>query len=387
MRYLIAAGIIMIGAVIPLLLSTYASADALADRQIQLSSAAAGATSVTYNVKFTPTTAAGAVVIDFCSNSPVIGDTCTDPTADGFSVTSAASTTTNFTDVTGTGHQIVIAGTMAAGTPVAVVVTGITNPTTAGPLYARMVTYDTKADAANYVTTNDATQDTGYADQGGVALTILNNVNVSGRVLETMTFCVAGEDTSNAGVTSIAATCAPAFGNLNLPAPTLKLGEGNPKALSASAVSTGDIYTQISTNASSGAVVYLKGGKAGCGGLTRAGALGACDIKPATAGITSGNALFGVKTSAPFATADYTNAMGTLEPAGGSVYNNTNFTLGYVSGDATGTTSTYGDPFLDTSGGPIDNQNMKLTFGASISNNTPAGTYSTDLSLIAVGKF
>ena len=30
---------------------------------------------------------------------------------------------------------------------------------------------------------------------------------------------------------------------------------------------------------------------------------------------------------------------------------------------------------------------MALTFGASSSNNTPAGTYSADLSLIASGKF
>jgi hypothetical protein len=30
---------------------------------------------------------------------------------------------------------------------------------------------------------------------------------------------------------------------------------------------------------------------------------------------------------------------------------------------------------------------MKITFGASIANDTPAGKYSADLSLIATGKF
>jgi hypothetical protein len=30
---------------------------------------------------------------------------------------------------------------------------------------------------------------------------------------------------------------------------------------------------------------------------------------------------------------------------------------------------------------------MALTFGASVSNDTPAGLYATDLSLIATGKF
>jgi hypothetical protein len=61
--------------------------------------------------------------------------------------------------------------------------------------------------------------------------------------------------------------------------------------------------------------------------------------------------------------------------------------MGYVSGDATGVTSTYGDPILDTAGAPVNNMGMPLTFGASAANDTAAGLYSADLSLIATGKF
>lgn len=62
-----------------------------------------------------------------------------------------------------------------------------------------------------------------------------------------------------------------------------------------------------------------------------------------------------------------------------------NFTTG--ANPASGVTSTYGDQFLTTSGAPALNKNMTLTFGASAANNTPAGSYSADLSLIATGKF
>jgi hypothetical protein len=44
-------------------------------------------------------------------------------------------------------------------------------------------------------------------------------------------------------------------------------------------------------------------------------------------------------------------------------------------------------PFLETAGGPANNKNMMLTFGVGTSNSTPAGTYSTNLNLIAVGTF
>lgn len=389
MRYMAAAAVFLIGVVTSVLMPLYASADdGLAGATIALSSAATSAKDVTYDVSFTPSADAGAFVIDFCSNSPVFGDTCTDPTTDGFSVTGAASATTNFTDVTGSGHQIVVAGSMTKSTAVDVVVTGITNPDTAGPLYARIATFDTKTNAQAYTSSDTVTSDTGYAGQTSVVLSIQNAVHVSGQVLETMTFCVAGDGT--AGANPIGVSCAG-----TLPAPTVKLGEGTPAALSSTAISSGSIWTQISTNAVGGAVVSLKSSTAGCGGLVRAGAPGSCDIKPVTAPatvpLTAGSALFGVKTSTAVDTTvdSYTGSMGTFEPASGSVYGNTDYALGYdTSGnDTSGITSTYGDKFLDTAGTVVDNQNMRLTFGASVSNLTPAGRYSADISLIATGKF
>jgi Na+-transporting NADH:ubiquinone oxidoreductase subunit NqrF len=71
----------------------------------------------------------------------------------------------------------------------------------------------------------------------------------------------------------------------------------------------------------------------------------------------------------------------------GSGYNSSTYLMNFTSGDSAGVTGPYGDDFLDTNSAPINNMNMDLTFGASISSNTPAGLYTTSLSLIATGKF
>jgi hypothetical protein len=187
-----------------------------------------------------------------------------------------------------------------------------------------------------------------------------------------MTFCAAK--------IAITADCANASANT----PVLKLGEtvGTTVALDSTHVSTGDVYTQISTNAASGAVVSLKSGVA-CGGLKRVGASG-CDIAPAvTGGISAGDAKFGLKAAADADTG--TNPNGTFQATNG--YGSSTFLLNWVSGNATGIASPYGDAVLNTNNLPANNKNVKITFGASINNSTPAGLYSADLSMIATGKF
>lgn len=372
-RRIYVAVALVVATVIPTLAPVFATAAQVTARSIALSSSSKSAMGVTYSVNFTAVASAGAFVIDFCNDSPIIGETCTAPT--GFSAASAASITSGFTDVTGSTSKIVVAGTINASDNVSVALTGINNPSVTGPLYARIVTFDTKAHASAYTST---TPGTGKVDEGGVAMSITDTVGVAGAVLESMTFCVSG-----AAIT--AASCGG-----TLTQPVLKLGEAVPGtstvALDPGHVSTGDMYTQISTNAASGAVVSLKSGVS-CGGLKRVEAT-ACDIVPALAGgIASGQAKFGVKTATATSTSGVSDATGTLQPAAGSIYNNTTYALNYLANGTSGITSAYGDPFLDTNDLPINNQNMKLTFGASISNNTPAGLYSNDLSLIATGKF
>ena len=360
------------------------SAAQLNERSIELSSASAGATAVTYKVDFTPVANAGAFVIDFCTNTPLYGEDCTAP--GGLTVVSATSATTDFTNVEALSadsdaNTLRVVGTMTADDPVSVEIANITNPSAAGTMYARIVTFDTEANAEDYVSNpvEPAVND-GMVDDGGVAVSIRPTIAVSGAVLETMTFCVsAAEPTQNCG---------------GVTAPVLALGRdvGNGVIALDTVVSEGTLYTQISTNATGGAVINLKSGAVGCGGLIRAGSASAaegCGITPAlAAGVADGEAKFGVKTATAAGVGG--NSNGTLRPydsGSGAYYSNSTYKLRYVSGDNDGVTSTYGDPFLDTNGDPANNMNMQLTFGAAISNSTPAGKYSADLSMIATGKF
>ncbi len=337
------------------------------ERSIALSNSSADMAGVTYKVKFTAPNAAGAVVIEFCSNSPLFGATCAD--SDGFDALATPATAGDFT-VTKTEKKVTLVGDIDANVETEVDLTGIHNPTDPGALYARIVTYDTGTNANNYPA------GAGVQDQGGVAISITPTVGVSGAVQESLSFCVAKS--------AILKNC-DLTGNQ---APTLPLGEdtGGELALVAGTVSTGSIYTQLSTNAVGGAVVSIKSNNA-CGGLMRLGAAG-CDIAPAgiTTGVTDEVAAFGLRTAA--AATDPSDigvgeATGTLQAAGS--YNDTQYRFNFV--DATeGVTSTYGDELLNTDGAPVNNKNMQLTFAAGITNQTPAGLYSTDLSMIATGK-
>lgn len=371
-RYIVAAlGLVSLGAVAPIV-----SAAQVTSRSISMSSSTKSATNQTYKINFTSVGAAGAFIVEFCSDTPLIGQACTKPT--GLDLTGASSSTSGFTDVSviddADDNTLVVAGTIGATTAIEVDVTSIDNPSNAGTMYARIVTYDTKAHALAYTSTSLGT---GATDDGSVAVSITDQIGVTGDVLETMTFCVSGADTITAGCAS------------GVTAPTLEIGElnGSIRALSSSALSTAAVYTQISTNAVGGAVVSLKSNTTGCGGLSRLGAASyaaGCGITASgTSGtIAAGDSKIGIRGAT---STDEGTGSGTYQTTGS--YDTSNYRLNWASGDATGVTSTYGDPFLNTASGPASNKEMALTFGASIAPSTPAGRYTANYSLIATGTF
>lgn len=375
---LFAVAALTLATVTPGLVPAFASAAQVTERSVELSSSSKQATGVTYNVKFTTvsTTAPEAVVLDFCSDTPLIGADCGLPASFDASLASASGFTVEPT-TTAANNRVVVTGTFAAAGEVTIPLANVANPSVAGPLYVRILTYNTEANAKAYTSTS---YETGLLDQGSAAVSITDTVGVSAAVLESMTFCVSGAaiTTENCGTVT---------------APVLKLGEGEADALALSStkVSEGSIYSQISTNAASGAVVNLKSATT-CGGLKRAVATG-CDIAAAGDGnIAAGEAKFGLKIAAAADLADDKSSgayqiynTGSTDPV--PYYSDSIFKLNYQSSGSTGITSAYGDPVLDTAGAPVNNKNVQLTFGASAANNTPAGLYSTDLSLIATGKF
>lgn len=358
--------------------STFASAAQVTERSIALSDSTKSQTGVSYTVDFKPVSSATAVVIDFCSNSPLIGAPCTVPA--GLDVkTSSPATIGGFTkDAASTANTLILTGgTLTPGTSPSLVITGVKNPSDNGTFFARILTYGTAGAAQAYASETPGTD----VDDGGVALSIADVVKVSADVLESLTFCVSGE-----AVQILVPGCTG-----TLTAPTLKLGEpvGTVLALTTSNVSTGSIYTQLSTNAVGGAVVNLKS-SADCGGLKRVGAT-VCDIAPAKPADTTfddstpGIAKFGVKLGTATNTSSGVSD-GSLQAASAN-YDTSSYKMNFVTGNLSGVSSTYGDPLLNTAGAPVNNKVMGLTFGASIANNTPAGSYSADLNLIATGKF
>lgn len=358
----------LLASILPALVPSLAAAATATERSIALSSSAKDASGVTYSVSFkAPTIGTGAFVVDFCEDSPTIGASC-DDTITGFTtagVGTSGSDTVSSVDAN-TVKVVLASATSGANEVVTVPLTGIHNPTAAGPLYARIVTY--QDGTTNYHYTSATSVGT-HLDDGSVAISITDSIGVNGAVLESLLFCVSGADTITSGCAS------------GITAPTVTLGSGG---VLGTTLSEGTIYSQISTNAAAGAVVSLKSGALGCGGLVRAGAASnaaGCGITPLTSAgsISDGAAKFGVKLAGLGA--------GTGTVAASGSYSTTNYLMNYVSGDASGVTSPYGDPIFNTSSLPVNDGTADLTFGANISNVTPAGNYSATLSLIATGKF
>lgn len=421
---------LLLGVIAPTVMPAFASADLLASRSITMSSSTAGATDTSYVVKFTSPAgisgvtsgSEGGVVIEFCSNTPLIGSTCDHPTgmATKTNVTLALgdvkyNTSDPASDgtVSSPSDGVVMwkAGTaLTGGTPLTLQLDGITNPdSTVKTFYARITTYDT-----NVATEYTAADDLGsYVDEGGVALSNAATVGVHAYVLESMTFCVAkgdvgdtgnasqitaqGEPSENCGANEADCTLTngvAASGCVVAPDMTIGQQTGTVTALSTSAVSTGEVYAQLSTNAGEGAVVNLKSDAANCGGLYRDGTSSAanCGIAPQTtalSSITAGDSKFGLKvgtaTVAPKADGSGGTGSGDDKISAGGSYDGSNFFMDYTD-STSGVTSPYGSELFEASD-PVNNVNVPITFGASISNTTPAGVYGANFNLIAVGKF
>lgn len=371
---------LLLGMVAPSLVPVFATAGTLTNRSIAMDSSTADAAGAEYKVTFTTSDDTQTVAMDFCDDSPIAGIACNAPS--GFSVASASAAFTStgaankpsgtVSVANASANHIEVAGTGAStgsGTFV-FTLSGVHNPTAVGSFYARIYTY---AGAEDYT---DETHLGTTLDTGSVALATTNDVGITAAVRETMTFCVSKTaPTSNCGGTDN---------------PSLTLGEGTAPniALDSTHLSTGTNYAQISTNAASGAVVNLKSNRTGCGGLVRVGAAN-CDIKPSGVNTNGnaaiGSALFGLTVGTPASASGATNPSGTFQAAGS--YNSSTYYMDYVTGDATGVTSPYGSPVLNTNSLPINNKNIPLTFGASVSNTTPAGLYSATLNMIATGTF
>ena len=397
--YAMAALALFVGIAYPALQPVVAHAAAqLSSRSITMSdSGVSGGTitsgvgsglSVTYKVGFTTSVAAQSLVIDFCQNDPIISDTCnnTTPQVLGMNASTAALTgvTGNITSpgwaVTASQYQVKLAKSTGSAAGIGSQVfnlTGITNPTHLGTFYARIYTFNDNTWGGTTTPYSNATTLGDYRDYGGIALSTNQIITITARVQETLAFCVSGSDpianwTVNHDCSDPAAATAP----------SLILGHGAPTAiLDTSATNIGTVYSQVSTNATTGVVVSMRNSNA-CGGLSANGGT-TCDI-PATGGttpstITPGTAGFGM-----YCTAGYPDTSGI-----GTVFADTNYNDGtstHYGMDTANVSGTFGDR-VAYSTAPVYRMDNAYTFAATASLTTPAGIYTSNLDLVATGTF
>lgn len=334
-----------------------AEAAQITSRSIQMSSSNQGATGTSYLVSFTTATTSTVqgIVVDFCDETPIIGDsTCTKPT--GFSVGTPTVVVNSGLSGTWTAGQLntnrtltltnASGGSVSASTAVSFTLSTATNPTTDNhSFYARILTYDTPGGATSYVAGTEGT----YIDYGGVALSTGKVINITARVMESLAFCVynasCGDD------------------------PSMTLGHGANLVLDSTAVDTDTAAFSISTNAQTGADVRLKGGTL-TSGSNNIDAVGAT-----AATINAGTEAFGVRVS----------TAGTSITAD-APYNGGAGSYGFDVTSTPNVTSLYGDEIADLSG-PVNSSVTTLTFAATASNTTAAGIYTAAQQLIATGRF
>jgi hypothetical protein len=386
---------------------------------------------VTYRVAFTSYIQASSFIIDFCSQDPIINDTCTTPTG----MTAASATLTgvtgniaaanNWAITTAGAGQVKIANDGVSsndisqggivGTPVADTnvfeLNLITNPSTVGTFYARMYTFANNT----YGTYSGPTSVGNFVDYGGIALSTTNAITITARVQEQLTFCVTKANPSTWTTTNDCSD--PVVGQAgNLPAVTI--GHGSPTPIiDANSIDTsngpysggsvqaggGDLWTQLSTNATNGAAIRLRSSTDAC--PTGAGGLSAdagvtCAIPAHNGGngtasaMTAGTAAFGLFVSA---STSGLGGVGTLTPSAG-YYNAAHTTV-----PTTGTpgdlwfgmdTTTANDNVISTYGStlattptPVYRINNQYVFAATAALTTPAGIYQANLSMIATGTF
>jgi hypothetical protein len=377
--------LLSMAATLPVLLPQSASAyGQVTSRQIVLSSSAVSDTAVKYEVSFKPATSSTvkSVAVDFCATSPILNDTCTatvgttTPTIASATVTTTGGTTStggsnNFSGLTWTvtptnsNRTFTIANAsgvaLTAGTTYTFTINGVTNHSTNGSFYARLLTFpnDTTSNyAGGYTATNLGTNIP--TDAGGIALSLANQLTVTSKIQETITFCM---------YTNSPANCAAASGT------AVTLGDGNGVLANFATTYQATAGFGLASNAQSGVSVRLKGdtlcrvpGSCGSSANTVTAQGASCTADSTTTSVEQ----FGLRVSAVgtgvTATAPY------------------NCSAGSHTFDVTNTNTTYGQQIASTAGATDEAQNS-IEFSAKSATTSEAGIYTSTLTFIATGTY
>ena len=413
---LFAAGVLAAAALLPaIMLSGSTNADQLTNRSIDMSASQTSSGSgrdggdsfgqnVSYTVAFDLAQAHSnleGVVVQFCSDSPIIGDSCTEANGsiglDLTGVTVSANTLGGSTDVDPSGWTVGgdadtfilsdatgLAGSI--GDTVAFDIDGITNPTSAGTFYARILTYIDSTVATSYAAGTPGAN----VDDGGIALSVANELTITARVQEVLEFCIGTETASTIGPVT-GDDCTDVAGT-DL---SLDVVDSGSIATTSTIDTPNDGIALVRTNAANGAVMYYKAEQdTSSGQLKIAGAT--CNgtnlddpcfnsVGTTRSAITAGTENFGVAlkeritttggaTDAITCDAEY-QGDGTAGCTGAVAGNN-------YAWDDSGAFDT-----LASSAGPVDDELVALEFAATASPTTPTGFYTVTANFVTTATY
>ncbi|MEM6997497.1 MAG: hypothetical protein AAF413_01155 [Patescibacteria group bacterium] len=386
---------------LPLLASSSVDAAQITDRVLTLSTSEGDATGVTHDYGLTiPGDASTMQSMEFLYCTTPLG-TCTAPT--GLDASSAAIGTptglTGWSVGTNTANLIQVTRTdatnVAADTPMTIDFTGVTNPTMTAPYTTFYVRVNTYTDTA-YTTDRD---------NGTVAGALTQQLIINGRVQERLEFCVAaiddgdtfasGEDCSNfptnqtidIGVIDDAGPAESPVDNDGFNGANDKLGAA-----------------MVDTNASGGVVIsyFPEEDATGTEQLRNFRVLGStCDAtetvvtdqcfqSAATAGtdLSSAGERFGMqvtcveRTASENATANLLNNVAAYQADNSDATCEAGETSTTYAWDNTGTATT-----IASSTTVVNDEMLKLRFGARAAATTPTGNYTVTTTYIATATF
>lgn len=284
----------------------------------------------------------GSISITFCSNSPLIGTSCTAPS--GLNVASAnlvsQSGTSGFVISPSSNANTLILSRAPVNEPSgqkSFTFSNVVNPSSVGTFYARLETYSTTAASGTPL------------DQGGLALAITNGYLVSATVPPYLLFC--------SGVTITNFNCTNSSGS------NINFGDLSPYSTDYS-----QSQVLVETNAQSGYSIQLSGNTMTSGN----------NILPELSVPSSavpGQSQFGINLVANSNPSVGQNAIG---PGVGSVsgeYAHPNL-FKFSSGDV-----------LVSSNAPTAAKEFTISYILNMNKNQPPGVYSTTLTYIGVANF
>jgi len=370
-------------------------------RSVELSNTVVSATSVKYTVGFTTATTGviQGVVVDFCSNDPIIGDSCTAPAGftvgttvtsanTGLNPTASASWTPSSVNTGRTFEFVDASGaSVTAGAAITFEITGNTNPSTLGSYYARILTFATAGAVTTWNSTANGSATTGVVDAGGVALSTTQSILITSKVQEVITFCM-----YTSAFDGPANICSAVSGS------SVALGNNNGVLSSAGPFVDNTTKYDIQTNALHNVTIrYIAPSpygtlSSGTNTIESSSVSGTGATGSTAYASTSGSAQFGLCTwsaggttanlvpSAPYndASCNSTTESATTSSPGGTGGANFAFNI-------TNSTAPYGDTLAVESPGSY--AQGEIAFLGNISNTTVAGIYTTTLTFIATGQY